>query len=264
MRSILEAIVANKKQEIASLPSIDPQLQAHRSLIAAVVQGQPGLIAEIKPMSPSAGQIISRPHVPEFIQLYQKYAQAISVLCDTIFFGGGFDLLKNVRDQTETPILAKEFILDEKQIDYAAHNGASAILLIVSILPEERLIQLATHASSLNLDILIETHDMPEAERAASVFLQLPRSIQERAMVGINNRNLHTTAKPNLAVTETVAPFLQQELPTLSCRIAESGIHTRADINRLLPYVNGFLIGESILMAQDPEAHLVSLAGRTN
>ena len=256
--SILQTIVATKKQEIASLPNTMPKRASGPSFIDAILQRNPALIAEIKPKSPCGGHLLEREDVPELVRLYTQHAQAISVLCDETYFGGGFDLLREVRSLTDKPLLAKEFIIDPKQINHAAKNGASAILLIANILEEGTMSHLAAHAITLGLDVLLEVHTENDVRKAVMVFQSLPETFQEHVLFGINNRHLDTL-EVDLAITSKIAPLLKKVLPTIRGIIAESGIKTRGDIEHLQPFVQGFLIGTSILQAEDPALHFRSL-----
>ncbi len=256
--SILQTIVATKKQEIALLPKIVPKRASGPSFIDAILQRHPALIAEIKPKSPSEGHLLRRQDVPKLVELYSEHAQAISVLCDQQYFGGGFDLLKQVRSITEKPLLAKEFIISTRQIDHAVNNGANAILLIAAILERPAFVELASHAIDLNLDVLFEVHSKEEIEKSAEVFDLLSEDTRKHVLVGINNRDLHTL-QTDVQTTEKLAPFVRKLLPGIRGLISESGIHTRESIKHLAPFVQGFLIGTSILKANDPASHLHSL-----
>ncbi|MFA5272961.1 MAG: indole-3-glycerol phosphate synthase TrpC [Candidatus Peribacter sp.] len=256
--SILDAIIATKKQEIISLPDIMPVKASGSSFIEAILGKQPALIAEVKPKAPSSNQLLRTEDIPRFVRIFERHAQAISVLCDRHYFGGGFDLLAQVRSLTNKPLLAKEFIISTKQIDHAAQNGADAILLIVAILEPPALAKLLTHAVALNLDILIEVHSRAEADKAACTFNLLSEEEKNRVLFGINNRNLRTL-QTDLRTTEKLAPLINKRLPGVRGIITESGIHSREDIQLLQPLVQGFLIGTSILRANKPDVYLTSL-----
>lgn len=255
---MLDTIIARKKQEVASLPVITSVRREQSSFIDAILRKCPALIAEVKLRSPSKGHLLSREDIPKLLEVYDRHAQAISVLCDETFFGGGFDLLAEVRSLTDKPLLAKEFVLHRKQIDHALHNGANAILLIAAILDEQGLGDLTAYAANLGLDLLIEVHTCEELQTVASVFQALPSEIQQHILLGINNRDLRSLAV-NIATTEKLAPLARKKLPSLQGIIAESGIVSREDIQRLAPCVQGFLIGTAILQAKDPEFYSSSL-----
>lgn len=256
--TLLHSIIATKKREISSLPAVTPVKRTRASFIDAVMKNPPGLIAEIKPTCPSAGNLIARENIPALVELYDRNAKAISVLCDHEYFGGGFDLLRTISELTEKPLLAKEFILDTRQIDHAAVNGASAVLLIAAILETHDLIRLASHAIALGLDVLLEIHTNEDAEKAIATFRSLPETSRRQILMGINNRDLETL-KIDLSATMTLSPLLRKALPELRGIITESGIETREDVLNLQPLVQGFLIGTSILRSSNPETHLRSL-----
>ena len=158
-------------------------------------------------------------------------------------------------------MLAKEFIIDSVQIDHAADAGADAILLIAAILPSQELITLASHAITLGLDVLIEVHTAQDVEKTADAFKKFSKEQQDHVIVGVNNRDL-ATLKTDIHTTEVLAPVIRSKMPSISAIIAESGIRTHADVERLSPFVQGFLIGTSILQSADPVAHLASLFPR--
>ena len=256
--SILDEIVAHKNQEVASLPSIETQKRMGYSFVQAILSAHPSLIAEIKPKSPSQGELLDRSRVPEIVDIYNKHAQAISVLCDEKFFGGGFDLLAEVRSLTEKPLLAKDFMISEKQIDYAVQNGADAVLLIAAILSTSEIFELASYAVELGSDILMEVHTEEEIRKVAEAFGELPQETQEHILMGINNRDLDTL-ETDIETTTKLVPLIKKHLPTCRGIITESGIRASSDIELLEPFVQGFLIGRSILKSKNPEKCLASL-----
>lgn len=254
----LDAIIDAKKREIDALPVISSGRAEGPSFIDAILSRRPGLIAEIKPRSPSSGHLLDRKNVSAYIKLYERHAQAISVLCDKPFFGGGFDLLSEVRTMTKMPLLAKEFILSAKQIDHAIVHGANAVLLIAAIVNVNVLMELARYAIEHGLDVLIEIHAREEVATAAQLFGALTDDEKRHIVLGINRRDL-STLTIDKGAAEALVPLSMERLPGLRCIIAESGIETREDIERLQPLVHGFLIGTSILTADDPEVCLASL-----
>jgi len=161
---------------------------------------------------------------------------------------GSLDYLGQIRSRVELPLLRKDFIVDPYQVFQARVAGADAILLIAAALEDTLLLELAELATELELDTLLEVHDSVELERA----LQLPVDL-----IGINNRNLQTFVT-DLAVTEQLAG----KIPQQQLAVAESGIHSRADIERLQQAGAGaFLIGESLMRETDIERKLASLLG---
>ncbi|MEI8229549.1 MAG: indole-3-glycerol phosphate synthase TrpC [Candidatus Peregrinibacteria bacterium] len=248
--TLLDAIVAHKREEIALLPEVMATRRDHPSLVSAVMNQRPSLIAEIKPISPSGGRLLELKDVPSQVALFNRHAQAISILCDHQFFGGGFDLLAEVRSLTSLPLLAKEFILSERQIHLAALHGADAILLIAAILSGDDLRHLMDCAFNLGLDVLLESHSQEDVTKIAEVLRTFNDARREHLLLGINNRDLHT-GKMNLLTTKLLAGMLRDELPTMRAVIAESGISAPRDVRRLAPFVQGFLIGTSLLKASD-------------
>lgn len=257
---ILRTIIEAKKKEVFSLPNVDlKHLPLRRDFIGSLMrQGRPSIIAEIKPTSPSEGALFPRSSVPSIVKAYNESADAISVLCDKEFFGGGYDLLREVRSLSDKPLLAKAFIIDPKQIRNAAADGADAVLLIASILTNDQLKEFVRLAADLDLGILLEVHSEKEVKQVSDVFANLPAHTQQKILVGINNRDLDTLSV-DLAVTERLASAVREAMPTLRGIIAESGIKSHADVARLEKYVQGFLVGTSILRSDNPTNFLASL-----
>ncbi len=257
MTHILSSIIDNKKKEVEHLPFTMPfSRQRKRSFVSAVIDN--GIIAEIKPKSPSCGPLLSRKNVSQYVRIYDESAEAISVLCDEHFFGGSFDLLAQVRKQTERPILAKEFIVDIRQILQAKYHGADAVLLIASVLSGQDLTRMIRYAVHYGLDVLIEVHNKKECDVVIGVLAQLPKRYFKYLIVGINNRNLDTL-RISLDTTKDLAPYLRKSLPLLRGIISESGITSHKETQSLSSYVDGFLIGTSILSSKHPREYLESL-----
>ena len=273
--TILDKIVAEKKAEVARLPERvlaagdlrDALLERgeRRDFLAALRQprhGDVALIAEVKKASPSAG-VICRDFDP--VRLAKEYeaagASCLSVLTDEKFFQGSLDYLRQIRAGVKLPLLRKDFMIDERQILEAIEWGADAILLIVAILSDEQLKKFHSLAVEAGLAALVEVHDEVELERALKVGAKL---------IGVNNRNLKDF-KVDLATTEKLAAKLksgtgfqpvsdrQDACPTLL--VAESGIHTRADVERLKKCgAKAILVGES-LMRGDIQSKVRELIG---
>lgn len=258
---ILDRILQTKRDEVkaeqlrlplselkAKLTDSDQVRGFATRLRQASVSGT-AIIAEVKKGSPSKG-IIREDFDPVAIACsYERGgASCLSVLTDEHYFYGSLDYLGQIRSQVDLPLLRKDFIVDPYQVFQARVAGADAILLIAAALEDGQLLELAELANELELDTLLEVHDGAELERA----LQLPVDL-----IGINNRNLQTFAT-DLAVTEQLAG----KIPPQQLAVAESGIHSRADIERLLQAGAGaFLIGESLMREADIEAKLASLLG---
>lgn len=255
--TILDTIVEEKKREVALLPpgpvtAADLQAELRkrgdrRDFAAALASapGGVGLIAEVKKASPSAGLIR-----PDFdpVTIAREYevagASCLSVLTDQKFFQGSLDFLRQIRAAVRLPLLRKDFIIDERQILEAARAGADAILLIVAILDNHRLQRFHALAREGGLAVLVEVHDTAELDRALAV---------NPALVGVNNRDLKTF-RVDLHTTEQVSARLRQvrsggPAPLL---VAESGIHTRADAERVAAAgARAILVGESLMRHAD-------------
>ena len=263
MVNILETIVEQKKREIAQLPARiiaagdlrDAMLEhgERRDFIAALKTpriGSIGLIAEVKKASPSMG-VICKDFDP--VRIAKEYeaagASCLSVLTDEKFFQGSLDYLRQIRAAVKLPLLRKDFIIDERQILEAIEWGADAILLIVAILTDVQLEKFHSLAIEAGLAVLVEVHDEEEINRALKISPKL---------VGVNNRNLKTFAV-DLATTKKLAPRIVGHGSLL---VAESGIHTRADVERVQKCGAGaILVGESLVKQGDIGAKVRELIG---
>jgi len=265
--SILDTIVARKQVEIAALPTLPAPATALREAVtrhgprrdfhAALRhprRGAVGLIAEVKKASPSAGVIR-----PDFdpVRIARDYetggADCLSVLTDEKFFQGSLEYLKAIRAAVGLPLLRKDFIIDERQILEAIEWGADAVLLIVAILDDARLRRFHNLATGAGLAALVEVHDEAELERALAIGARL---------IGVNNRDLRVF-KVDLGTTERLAGRIwQARRPEDTLLVAESGIHTRADVQRLGRCGAGaILVGESLMRHADIPAKVRELVG---
>ncbi|WP_282168039.1 bifunctional indole-3-glycerol-phosphate synthase TrpC/phosphoribosylanthranilate isomerase TrpF [Shewanella japonica] len=239
--NVLTKIVDTKVAHIASLKqrypeaSLQPKI-SDRSLFDALKAPNAGYIFECKKASPSKGLIRPDFDVEAIADIYGKYAAGISVLTDEQFFQGDIDYIPLVRARVSQPILCKDFFVDPYQIKLAAHQGADAVLLMLSVLDDEQYKLLSAEADKYNLDALTEVSNQAELERAIDLNARI---------VGINNRNLRDLST-DLATTEALAP----QIPNDRVIISESGIYTNQQVKRLNPLVDGYLVGSSI-MAQD-------------
>ena len=212
---------------------------------------EPGvrIIAEFKAKSPSAGEILrgADGKVESFALLYRRgHAAAISVVTEEDYFGGKPEWLSRAKSISGLPVLMKDFILSERQLDFAVSLGADAVLLIVRALGEKELAALRRAAADRGLATVVEAHGAVEIRRAAAV---------EPEVLGVNARDL-TTFQTNLDALAAMA----QEIPPGPVRLAESGIQTRDDIARLAKAgFQAFLVGEALLRAEDPEEALREL-----
>jgi indole-3-glycerol phosphate synthase len=168
------------------------------------------------------------------------------VLTDKQFFGGSLDDLVSARASVRLPVLRKDFTLDRYHLLQASANGADAVLLIVAALTDAELVDLMTHAKTLNLDVLVEVHDEAELERALAL---------EADLIGVNNRNLKT-----LEVSLETSLRLAKRIPPGVVAVSESGIRTREDIVRLRDVgFRAFLVGTSLMREGDPGKALAEL-----
>jgi indole-3-glycerol phosphate synthase len=253
--NILEKIVADKRVEIAARKIRQPSsglkpadsFPNGNNFIRALRSVPVGLIAEVKRRSPSAGAIREPFNPSEIACTYEKAgAQALSVLVDEKYFGGGEEPFRAVRSSVRLPLLYKEFVVDPWQIAHARSLGAAAILLIAAVLKKDELRQFMYLADEAGLATLVEVHD--EAEMRVAAELECP-------LIGINNRNLkdfHTTLDTTFQLRELAPPDC-----TL---VSESGIKTFADIERLRAAgIHAVLVGESLLQQPDLHAAVVNL-----
>ncbi len=201
---------------------------------------QLGVIAEVKKASPSAGIID-----PNFDPLKQAdmyiegKASCMSILTDQKYFQGSLSDLTSISKESPIPLLRKDFTVHEAQIYESVISGADAILLIVACLSAEELHKFYQIARDLQLDVLVEVHDLPEMERAIDLGADL---------IGINNRNLKTF-KTDLATTEKLA----EEAPDHVILVSESGIKNVEDAQRVLNAgANAILVGEALMRANVP------------
>ena len=257
---ILRRIIERKREEVAErsarrplaelLRAIDaapPVRPFEEALAGAIVDGRPGIIAEIKQASPSRG-VIRADFDPEAIA--RDYAAAgatcLSVLTDEDFFQGADAYLQQARAACELPVLRKDFIIDPYQVYEARALGADCILLIAAVLDDRHLSELAELASELGMDVLAEVHDAEELGRVLDRPLPL---------VGVNNRDLRTF-ETRLETTLELMP----RIPGDRLLVTESAIHTREDVARMRESgVNAFLVGEAFMAAAEPGAALRAL-----
>lgn len=265
--TILDTIVAQKKLEVARLPAREITVPALKAALAKrggardftnalrhPRRGRVALIAEVKKASPSAGVICANFDPVRIARDYEAAgASCLSVLTDEKFFQGSLEYLRQIRASVTLPLLRKDFIIDARQILEAVEWGADAILLIVAILTDAQLKQFHTLATEAGLAALVEVHDETELDRALAAGAQL---------IGVNNRNLKTF-RVDLATTERLGARLGLAA-NRSARllVAESGIHTRADVERLeRASAQAVLVGESLMRQGDLAAKVAELLG---
>ncbi|HEY0007222.1 MAG TPA: indole-3-glycerol phosphate synthase TrpC [Tepidisphaeraceae bacterium] len=269
MQTFLDKIIATKKLEVAERSIAVPIAQLKeeifqqgppRNFFQAVTRepgGKPcNLIAEVKKASPSAG-IIREDFDPVAIaKVYQQNgADALSVLTDEKYFMGSLEYLRQVRAAVHLPVLRKDFIIDPYQVYEARAAGADAILLIAECLATNEMIDLQILATEMRMTVLIEVHDMDNFIRVRDSVIGFPH--RSYSLLGINNRDLRTF-KTDLGTTLRMTELVAD--PTVL--ISESGIHTRAHIDKLVAAgVRAVLIGESLMRSEDIGAKMQELFG---
>ncbi|WP_019243179.1 MULTISPECIES: indole-3-glycerol phosphate synthase TrpC [Bacillus] len=252
MSSILQQILKEKQNEVRIMKEQARKTCPRKplSLIKAIREKEPiGIIAEIKRHSPSKGALHENVDPIEQAKQYeQSGAAAISVLTDTPFFKGSFSDLEDIRGQVNLPILCKDFIIDEVQIDKAKCVGADAILLIVAALSEDELKTLFDKAIHEGLDVLVEVHDEKELQIAVNLGAKL---------IGVNNRNLSTFQVD----IETTVELAQSPLITNQLLISESGIAIQDDVRKVKQAgAAGILVGETLMKSKDIAATIHELS----
>ena len=258
--TILDEIVARKRREVEASRQRVPTAALEgrlatappvRDFFAAVAApGGPRLIAEFKRRSPSAGEIRPGATIEDVVRGYAAAGAAcLSILTDGPGFGGSLVDLESARIAVPLPVLRKEFVVDPYQVAEARAHGADAVLLIAECLDDCRLRSLYRAILDLGMTPLVELHD------AAN----LPRVLDLGAtLVGVNNRDLRTMTTDIGHVLR-----LREQVPDDVVLVAESGIRTRADVERLAAAgIDALLVGESLLTQPDPGRAAAALLGR--
>jgi len=260
--SILEKIVATKRDEVAArrartpqaelrarIDDLEPARDFHGALKTRVDRAEPAIIAEFKRASPSAGWIRRDADAAEVARGYAAGgATCLSVLTDGPYFRGSEDDLAQARAACALPVIRKDFIIDEWQVYETRALGADALLLIVAALDDAQLDAFSALGRELGLSVLVEVHDRAELDRALAVPGHL---------LGINNRDLHRFVT-RLETSEELAP----DVPDDRVVVAESGIASAADIQRLQRTgIHAFLIGEALMKDGTPQAGLRAMVG---
>ncbi len=289
MSDILNKIIAVKLGEIAaakqriSLEAVRADAQSRvivRDFVGAmrakIASGQTAVIAEVKKASPSKGVIREDFDAADIAQSYalgntaavmkaektSKLSDAakakivsaacLSVLTDRQFFQGEPDFLKLARASCELPVLRKDFMIEPYQIYESRAMGADAVLLIAACLDDAQMADLQACALSLDMAVLVEVHDRAELARALTL-----KSVPAKTMLGINNRNLRS-----FEVSLDVTLSMLADVPRDMLLVTESGITAKADVQRMRQAgVHAFLVGETLMRADDPGLALVELFG---
>jgi indole-3-glycerol phosphate synthase len=248
--SFLSEIVERKRQRVEEakravpLKALERRSHSHR-LRKALLREDINIIAEFKRRSPSKGVIRADADLKRIAQSYQAGgAVAMSVLTEEDYFSGSLDDLRAVKKFVDLPVLRKDFVVDEYQVYESAAAGADAVLLIVAALDDDALLRLRRLAEDeLGMDALVEVHDRDEMQRAVACGAKL---------IGVNNRNLHT-----FDVSLETSLSLASGAPKDAVLISESGLNNATDLSRLHDAgYRGFLIGESLMRSENPEAAL--------
>jgi indole-3-glycerol phosphate synthase/phosphoribosylanthranilate isomerase len=241
---VLGEIAAAKREELrsrfdgVSLDALRARAKpTQRSLAGALRKSGARFILEIKKASPSEGSIRATASPAELARGYAGVADGLSVLCDRAYFGGSLDDLAEARTEFDGPILAKDFFIDLRQVAEARTAGADAILVMLSLLDDDAARAMIEETQRFGMGALVEVHDETEMRRA----LELGAPI-----IGSNTRDLRDLTI-DLATTERLAGMAPDRI-----LISESGIVSRADVDRLAPFVHGFLVGSSLMRADDP------------
>jgi indole-3-glycerol phosphate synthase len=259
----LSKIVERKRERLAEAKAARPLDEVRGEALAARAgarqhafrqsledPGRVNVIAEFKRASPSKGEIRAGASVAETVRAYERGgAAALSVLTEEDFFRGALADLREAKASARLPVLRKDFIFDEYQVFESAAAGADALLLIAAALDDgtlARLLRLTEEGSGM--DALVEVHTAEEMERALGAGARI---------VGVNNRDLRT-----FEVSLQTSIELAGRAPAGVLLVSESGLRGAGDVDRLRACgFRAFLVGETLMRAEDPEAALRSLAG---
>lgn len=259
--NILEEIVSKKRARVAAAKQRvapgDVRRRAHEArreakphALVDALRADTGIniIAEFKRRSPSKGIIRADANLTQIVHSYEAGgAVAISVLTEEDYFAGALDDLRAVKSAIELPVLRKDFVFDEYQVYESAEAGADAILLIAAVLDDETLSRLRELAEDeLGIDALVEVHDPEELIRATAIGATL---------IGVNNRNLRT-----FETYIDISYSLRHYAPPNGTLVSESGLRDAKDLRFLWDIgYHGFLIGETLMRADDPAQALRDL-----
>ena len=240
-KEFLPTILKQKEQEVAVMSYEELQPLRSTYSLYEYLKSHPQelqLIAEVKKASPSLGDINLGVDIVEQARTYERCGAAmISVLTDEIFFKGHLDYLREISSQVNIPTLNKDFIIDEKQIVRSRNAGATVILLIVAALSEKRLKELYDFATGLGLEVLVETHNLPELEVAHRIGANI---------IGVNNRNL-VTFETDINTSLELSTYFKGK----PAYISESALFTAEDAALVAPYFNGILVGTALMTADN-------------
>jgi len=260
MDDILQRILEVKRREVAearvrvpleaverAAGDADPPRGFERAMREKIADGRPAVIAEIKRSSPSQGLIRADFDPARIAASYERHGAAcLSVLTDRDFFGGSEDDLRAARAACALPVIRKDFIIDPYQVFEARSWGSDCILLIMDAAQDSELARLEELALGMGMDVLVESHDGAQLDRAMGLSTPL---------VGINNRDLRTFRTS----LDTTIDLLDR-IRAGRLVVTESGISTPEDVARLKNFnVNAYLVGGALMAADDPGLELARL-----
>jgi indole-3-glycerol phosphate synthase len=253
LSQIIEGVLEDVEKRFVPINQLREQLESApklRGAFRALNQDGMRLIAEVKRSSPSKGNLAEINDPKQLAGKYQEGgADLISVLTEQRRFKGSITDLTSVRLSVEVPVLRKDFIVTEFQVIESRLLGADLILLIVAGLPKSQLIDFYQISTELGMDVLVEIHDMDEAERALEIGAKI---------IGVNSRNLKT-----LEVSEKTFEKIIPTLPAEVLKVAESGISTRQQVEMVEHLgAKAVLIGESLVRAGNPVHTIKELLNR--
>ena len=252
MKNVLDKIVQDKKKSLKiikkynTLDSLENKIKTLNNFLnfkdAIVKNKNICLITEIKKASPSAGILVKDFHHTDIAKMYiDNGATCLSILTEEKYFLGKLDYIKDVKDKFKIPVLAKDFFIDPYQIALSKSYGCDCVLLIIAALDRKQADEIYTEALRHSLSVIVEVHNVKEAETALKY---------EKALIGINNRNLKTL---DVSINNTISIFdiLKNHKSPL---ISESGIKNDVDARYIYEKtgIKNFLIGESLLKSDNP------------
>lgn len=244
----LETILNEKAKEVAKMPAEIPGKVRESYRLYDFLKAHPEqlqVIAEVKKASPSLGAINMNVDIVAQAKSYENAGAAmISVLTDPVFFKGDIDYLREISAAVKIPTLNKDFIIDKKQIDRAVNAGATVILLIVACFEgnQAKLQELYDYATSLGLEVLVETHNQPELDIAHAIGAKL---------IGVNNRNLKT-----FEVDLQHSLDLSEDFRVENVYVSESGIFGKEEAEKVAEKFSAILVGTALMTSDDVQARL--------
>ena len=254
MTNVLDKIIQDKKESLKilkkdnTLNALEAKIKNFNNFLdfkeTIVKNKNVSLIAEIKKASPSAGVLVKNFNHLNIAKMYiENGATCLSVLTEEKHFLGKLDYIKDIKNKFKIPVLAKDFFIDPYQISLSKSYGCDCVLLIIAALDDKQADEIYAEALKHKLSVIVEVHDHKEAEIALKY---------ENALIGINNRNLKTL---DISINNTISIFeiLKNHKGPL---ISESGIKDENDAKYIYEKtgIKNFLIGESLLKSDNPEA----------